>query len=84
MVMIGCSGEVISDVSPMISTIRSVEALDMVIITNTMESIIRLMRICIRYTKRLIRPPVLKPIAELLPEATIIRAPNQEINSILP
>ena len=60
------------------SHIRSAPSLAMVDITNTMESIITLISICIAYVIRLIRLPVERPIAGSPPQATIAFAPSHE------
>ena len=67
-----------------ISAIRSAEVLEIVIITNTIESIIRLIKICMVYVNKLINSPVLSPMAALPPLATTALAPNQEIKIIQP
>ena len=74
--MNGCSGFLRSLVSFNTSEIRFALAILIVIITNTMESIIRLIRIFIQYVRRLISSPVVR---ELL---AIIFAPNQLTNRI--
>ena len=71
--MTGFSGFCRSLFSLMTSVIRFALASDIVIITNTMESIIRLIRIFMQYARRLISSPV--PSSS----TTMRWAPNQLI-----
>ena len=65
-----------------ISAMRSADEREIVIITKTMENIIKLIIICVAYEKRAISDPVVKPCAALFPLATISFAPNHEIKII--
>ena len=61
---------------------RSADEREMVIITNTIENIIKLIIICVAYEKSAISDPVVKPCAASFPLATIALAPNHEIKII--
>ena len=79
----GSAGLLIVLSSSRTSTIRSAEALDIVIITSTIDTIMRLMSICEAYEIMLVSCPVV--IAPSAPCPFIIRlAPNHDIKSIEP
>ena len=78
----GFSGLVISAFSFITSAILSALAILIVTITNTIESIMRLIRIFIQYARSEVKLPVVRPTAGLFSLAIIICALSQLINKI--